>query len=57
MAYQPMPVQEAGGQKRIQSADDEMRDLLKLILVEARITNLHLSVMTDNAFTSDDTEK
>lgn len=56
MTYQPMPLQEAGDQKRIWSADDETRELLKVILAELRIMNLHLSVMTDNVFTQNDTE-
>jgi len=51
-----MPLQEAGDQKRIWSADDETRELLKVILAELRIMNLHLSVMTDNVFTQNDTE-
>jgi hypothetical protein len=57
MTYQPIPAQEAGGQRRLWSADDEVRELLKELLVEMKIVNLHLSVMTDNAFTEKDTEK
>lgn len=56
MTYQPQPIQESGGQKRTWTADDETRELLKLILTELRIANLHLSVMTDNVFDSKDGE-
>lgn len=56
MTYKPMPLQTAGGQKRIWSADDETRELLKMILVELRIMNLHNSVKTDNVFDSTDVE-
>jgi hypothetical protein len=56
MAYKPMPIQESGGQKRTWTADDETREVLKMILTELRIVNLHLSVMTDNLFDSKDVE-
>lgn len=56
MAYKPMPIQTAGGQKRAQTADDEARELLRMILAELRIVNLHLSVMTDNDFDMKDVE-
>lgn len=56
MAYKPTPIQETGGQKRAWTADDETRELLKMVLTELRIMNLHLSVMTDNVFDSTDVE-
>ncbi len=56
MAYQPTPLQEAGGQQRAWTADDDARELLRMILDELRIMNLHLSVMTDNVFDSKDVE-
>ncbi len=57
MSYLPQPIQETGGQKRVWTADDETRELLKMVLTELRIMNLHLSVMTDNVFNSNDVEK
>lgn len=57
MTYQPVPIQEVGGQKRTWSADDEIRYLLRMILAEMRTTNLHLSAMADNEFSSEDMEK
>lgn len=56
MAYQPTPLQEAGGQQRAWTADDETRELLKMILVELRIMNLHNAVKTDNVFDLSDVE-
>lgn len=56
MAYKPIPIQEAGGQKRAWTADDETRELLKMVLAELRIMNLHLSTMTDNLLDSNDVE-
>lgn len=56
MTYQPQPIQESGGQKRAWTADDETRELLKMVLIELRIMNLHLSDMTDNVFDSQDVE-
>jgi hypothetical protein len=56
VAYQPTPIQEDGGQQRAWTADDETRELLKMILVELRIMNLHNAVKTDNVFDSKDVE-
>lgn len=56
MAYKPQPLQTSGGQERVWTADDETRELLKMILVELRIMNLHNAVKTDNVFDSDDVE-
>lgn len=56
MTYQPQPIQESGGQKRTWTADDEARELLKAILVELRVMNLHLSTMSDSVFDSADVE-
>jgi hypothetical protein len=56
MTYQLSPIQTAGGQRRVWTADDETRELLRLILAELRIMNLHLSTMTDNEFDSKDVE-
>ena len=57
MSYSPMPLQESGGQLRAWTADDDARELLREILEELRIMNLHLSTMTDNVFDSKDVEK
>jgi hypothetical protein len=56
MAYKPHPLQTSGGQKRVWTADDETRELLKMILIELRIMNLHNAVKTDNVFDSTDVE-
>jgi hypothetical protein len=56
MSYDPLPVQTSGGQERVWTADDETRELLKMILVELRIMNLHHTVQTDNVFDSTDVE-
>lgn len=57
MSYSPTPLQESGGQLRAWTADDETRELLRKILEEIRIMNLHLSAMTDNVFDSKDLEE
>lgn len=57
MAYKPMPLRESGGQKRVWMADDEARELLKMILEELRIMNLHNAIKTDNVFDLNDVEK
>lgn len=57
MSYRPTPLQESGGQLRAWTADDEARELLRKILEELRIMNLHLSAMTDEVFDSNDLEK
>lgn len=56
MTYQLLPIQTAGGQDRAWTADYEARELLKMILAELRVMNLHLSTMTDNVLDSNDVE-
>lgn len=47
MTYQPQPLQEAGDQKRVWTADDDAQELLRMILDQLTIMNLHLASMTD----------
>jgi hypothetical protein len=46
----------AGGQKQVFVQDDESRDLLNSILKQLKITNMHLSIITDNTFKTSDVE-
>ncbi len=54
MTYQPMPIAEAGGQKRVQSADDETRELLRAILLELRKLSVHMQIITGEQVTDDE---
>jgi hypothetical protein len=56
MAYKPTPLETVGGRKRAVTADDEVHELLKMILIELRIMNLHNTVKTDNVLDSNDVE-
>lgn len=57
MTFKPNPQQEAGGQKRVWVMDDETRGLLTEILVELRINNTHLAMMTDSTITESDLQE
>lgn len=56
MTYQPIPREVAGGKTRVPTVDDETRELMRLLVAELRIMNLHLTVMTDNNFDLSDVE-
>lgn len=56
MSYDPLPVQTSGGQERVWTADDETRELLKMILSELRIMNMYFASMTDIEVTVNDVE-
>ena len=43
-------------QDTLKAADDESRTLLAAIIKEIKITNLHLSLMTDNVIKREDVE-
>jgi hypothetical protein len=46
----------AGGQKYIFVSDEEGSNLLNSILKQLKITNMHLSIMTDNTISTGDAE-
>jgi hypothetical protein len=46
----------AGGQESVFVQDDESRNLLNSLLKQLKITNMHLSIMTDNYFKTSDVE-
>ena len=50
MTYKPQPLQESGGQKRVWTEDDDAQELLRMILDQLTIMNLHLASMTDEKF-------
>ena len=54
MTYQPMPLKEAGGQKSVQSADQQTRELLRAILLELRKLSVHMKLVTGEQVTDDD---
>lgn len=56
MTYQPEPIQEAGGQKRVWTADDDVQELLRMILDQLTVMNLHLASMTDEKFSVKDAD-
>ncbi len=56
MTYQPVPITEAGGQKRIWSADEETRELLRKILLEIRKLVAHAEIVTGEAIIDGDLE-
>ena len=47
MTYQPSPIKTEGGQKEERTSDDNTQILLKAILKQLKIMNLHLSMMSD----------
>lgn len=54
MAYKPTPTKTEGGQKKVVSSDDSVKDLLLMILNEMKIMNVHLSLITDNQIVESD---
>lgn len=54
VTYQPMPLTEAGGQKHVQSADEETRELLRHILLELRKLSVHMKIVTGEQVTDGD---
>ena len=54
MTYIPMPTEEDGGQKRVWNKEDDVEELLRQILCELRVINVHLGAMTDEVVTEGD---
>ena len=54
MTYIPMPTEEDGGQKRVWNKEDDVEELLRQILCELKVMNVHLNAMTDEVITEGD---
>ena len=47
MTYKPHPVVTDGGKKEVSTSDDDVMELLSAILMQLKIMNLHLMIMSD----------
>lgn len=47
MTYIPLPQKEKGGQKEIWTADEDIKELLRQVLVELKTMNIHLHTITE----------
>ena len=47
MTYIPLPQKEEGGQKKVWTSDDDVRELLLQMLNQLKIMNAHLQTITD----------
>ena len=56
MTYKPQPTVVEGDEIKVQTNDEALRALLRDVVIELQKTNLHLSVMSDEDFTSEDIE-
>jgi len=56
MAYKPSPTKTEGGQKETRTSDDNTQQLLARIVKELKIMNVHLSIITDNYITDQETD-
>ena len=54
MSYQPTPTQTTGGQKRVWTTEDEVRQLLRSVVTELRKLNLQLATITDQEIGDED---
>lgn len=54
MTYVPLPQKDKGGQDEIWTADAGVEELMRQILAELRIMNMHLKSMTDEEITEGD---
>jgi len=48
MSYSPTPIQIRGGKIEAITSDANAEDLLKEVLVQLKIMNMHLSTMTED---------
>ena len=57
MTYQPDPQRKTDGEQESITTDDRTQQLLRLLIIEVRVANLYLELMSDEKFTEDDLEE
>lgn len=56
MAYKPTPLKDKDGKQKARTADDETIQVLYQLLLEQRLTNRYLSIVTGEDLTEEDLE-
>ena len=54
MTYQPIPIKEEAWQKKAVTKSDTQEELLKRILIQLQIMNMHLEKITDEKIGEED---
>lgn len=57
MAYIPTAITTEGGERKVNTTNAVGNDLLRSLLIQIKILNLHIASLTEEEFTEDDIEE